>query len=49
VTGEYRPPRDPFDRNGEPSEDRIGCLVMLVCIAGSVLIVVAVTIAALVR
>jgi hypothetical protein len=33
---------DQADRNGEPVEDDLGCLVMLVCLAGIALIVVAI-------
>jgi hypothetical protein len=33
-----RPDPDPIDRNGEPCEDSIGCLVMWVCLAGIALI-----------
>lgn len=32
------------DRNGEPCEDSLGCLVMLVCLAGILLITWAVAI-----
>jgi len=36
---------DPGDRNGEPSEYDLGCLVMVICLAGMLLITFSVLIA----
>ena len=47
VAGGWPPPddEDQADRNGEPAEDDLGCLIMAVCLMGIVLLVCAALIA----